>query len=267
MNYKIGEFSRINKISKRMLRYYDEHGLLRPIKDQVSGYRLYSQSDINKMSLILKLRRYDFTIREMKLLLNAEEGMIDNALRKKVNEIEIKTSNYLDVLDDLKSEVGSESKNENKYTVSTGTEMSYGCIFIRKKISLTEIDRLLDELLSFIENQGITTLGKHMCIYQGLDENVIGEFDIEIRQPIVGKFNEVNELFKYKKCEKVTFVSTIHFGPYDKISNAYSCLHNFCIKEGHKIFGSFHEVYLTDEFVTLNSDDFVTLVKLPIKSS
>ncbi|PFV82886.1 hypothetical protein COL05_09320 [Bacillus sp. AFS059628] len=30
--YKIGEFSRINKIYQRMLRYYDEEALLKPKK-------------------------------------------------------------------------------------------------------------------------------------------------------------------------------------------------------------------------------------------
>ena len=36
----IGEFSRLSRLSVRMLRYYDEHGVLRPTHvDDRSGYR------------------------------------------------------------------------------------------------------------------------------------------------------------------------------------------------------------------------------------
>ena len=39
---KIGEFSGLSRISIRMLRYYDENGLLCPAYiDETSGYRYY----------------------------------------------------------------------------------------------------------------------------------------------------------------------------------------------------------------------------------
>lgn len=41
--YKIGEVSRINYISQRMLRYYDEKALLKPV---TNGYRYYTNDDI-----------------------------------------------------------------------------------------------------------------------------------------------------------------------------------------------------------------------------
>ena len=40
--FRIGEFSRIARVSMRLLRYYDEIGLLRPAKvDPGTGYRGY----------------------------------------------------------------------------------------------------------------------------------------------------------------------------------------------------------------------------------
>lgn len=64
--YKIGDFSSITKISKRMLRYYNEKGLLKPQKDELNNYRYYSdandkvsngmiQSLLNKISYIFKM--------------------------------------------------------------------------------------------------------------------------------------------------------------------------------------------------------------------
>jgi hypothetical protein len=41
--FRIGEFSKLTQVSVRLLRYYDETGLLKTRADrQVSGYRLYS---------------------------------------------------------------------------------------------------------------------------------------------------------------------------------------------------------------------------------
>lgn len=41
--FKIGEFSKLAQVSVRMLRYYDEAGLLKPAEvDPWTGHRLYS---------------------------------------------------------------------------------------------------------------------------------------------------------------------------------------------------------------------------------
>lgn len=42
---RIGEFARSTGVSERLLRYYEEQGLLRPAR-QSSGYREYSDADI-----------------------------------------------------------------------------------------------------------------------------------------------------------------------------------------------------------------------------
>ena len=45
--FKIGEFSKLTQVSIRMLRYYDETGLLTPAKtDPWTGYRMYSAEQI-----------------------------------------------------------------------------------------------------------------------------------------------------------------------------------------------------------------------------
>ena len=42
---KIGDFSKLSRISIRMLRYYDDCGLLKPEKvDSFTGYRYYKES-------------------------------------------------------------------------------------------------------------------------------------------------------------------------------------------------------------------------------
>lgn len=45
--FKIGEFSKLTQVTIRMLRHYDETGLLKPAQiDPITGYRLYSTEQI-----------------------------------------------------------------------------------------------------------------------------------------------------------------------------------------------------------------------------
>ena len=55
--FRIGEFSRIARVSLRLLRYYDEIGLFVPhYVDEESGYRYYSASQLPQLNRILVLK-------------------------------------------------------------------------------------------------------------------------------------------------------------------------------------------------------------------
>ncbi|MBY8871017.1 MerR family DNA-binding transcriptional regulator [Micromonospora sp. PLK6-60] len=53
---RIGELSRRTRIPIRMLRYYEERGLLTPQRTP-SGYRLYQESDVGQAALVSSLVR------------------------------------------------------------------------------------------------------------------------------------------------------------------------------------------------------------------
>lgn len=54
---KIGEFSKLSRVSVRMLRHYDEVGLLAPSEvDPMTGYRYYSERQLIAAGRIAALR-------------------------------------------------------------------------------------------------------------------------------------------------------------------------------------------------------------------
>jgi DNA-binding transcriptional MerR regulator len=73
MSYQIGEVSEISRISIRMLRHYDQIGLLVPSGRSDSGYRLYSMADLERLQMIQFFRTLDFPLAEIHALMNAEE--------------------------------------------------------------------------------------------------------------------------------------------------------------------------------------------------
>ncbi|HET9864333.1 MAG TPA: MerR family transcriptional regulator [Steroidobacteraceae bacterium] len=64
--FRIGEFSRIARVSARLLRYYDELGLLKPgVVDAASGYRYYTSSQLQRLNRILVLRDLGLTLEQI----------------------------------------------------------------------------------------------------------------------------------------------------------------------------------------------------------
>jgi DNA-binding transcriptional MerR regulator len=64
--FKIGDFSRIARVSCRLLRYYDELGLLRPaLVDRDSGYRYYSASQLQQLNRILVLKELGLSLEQV----------------------------------------------------------------------------------------------------------------------------------------------------------------------------------------------------------
>ena len=73
--FTIGELSREFGVTLRALRFYENKGLLSPQRDGLN--RLYSQSDRNRLALILKGKKLGFTLGEIRQMIAAEEGTAD----------------------------------------------------------------------------------------------------------------------------------------------------------------------------------------------
>ena len=64
--FRIGEFSRIARVSARLLRYYDELGLLKPgVVDAATGYRYYTSSQLQRLNRILVLRDLGLSLEQI----------------------------------------------------------------------------------------------------------------------------------------------------------------------------------------------------------
>lgn len=62
----IGEFSRLSQLSIRMLRYYDEHGVLPPVHtDPRSGYRSYAPAQLATARQVRRLRDVGLGVAEL----------------------------------------------------------------------------------------------------------------------------------------------------------------------------------------------------------
>ena len=93
LTYSIGEVARLTGVSQRMLRHYDEIGLLVPSDRTVAGYREYSESDLLRLQRILSYRALGIGLAEIRDLvdappadaveqLRAQEGLLRAAIER-----------------------------------------------------------------------------------------------------------------------------------------------------------------------------------------
>ena len=68
--YRINEISKLTNISIRTLQHYDNIELLKATKKGDSNYRYYTDEDIEKLYQIMLLKELDFSLREIKSIMN-----------------------------------------------------------------------------------------------------------------------------------------------------------------------------------------------------
>lgn len=65
----IGEISKATGISAKMIRYYEETGLIRPATRALSGYRVYSDNELQTLRFVRRARDLGFTVKQIDDLL------------------------------------------------------------------------------------------------------------------------------------------------------------------------------------------------------
>jgi DNA-binding transcriptional MerR regulator len=70
--FRIGDFSRIARVSARLLRFYDEIGLLSPAHaDPQTGYRFYTVAQLEMLNRILVLKDLGFNLDQVREIVSA----------------------------------------------------------------------------------------------------------------------------------------------------------------------------------------------------
>src|SRR5690606_32207803 len=70
---KVGDVARLAGVSVRTLHYYEEIGLLRPSRDEASGYRVYTDEDLERLQQVLFFRELGFDLNRIKTIMNAPD--------------------------------------------------------------------------------------------------------------------------------------------------------------------------------------------------
>lgn len=129
--YKIGEVATQLATSIRSIRYYEEEGLITPIRTQ-RGTRLYSEKHINRLSAILRLTQLGFSIETIRKIVKLRENsntgdesshLVDACLNEALTTINKKIKEF----ENLSIEINRAMKIVKKCNGCTNKPSTRGC--------------------------------------------------------------------------------------------------------------------------------------------
>lgn len=270
MMFKIGEFSKLTQVTVRMLRYYDETGLLKPAKiDSLTGYRMYSSEQILLLNKIIYLRDSGFNVAEIAVILNNDnDSFIIEQLNKKYIEIEDSISALETKLKKIKvaKEELFTDKNEMHYNVLIKNIPSYFVLSLRKVIPNYYAEgKLWKELSLFANEHKVDISANCFSIYHDDDyreENV----DVELCVP-VNKAVKVAAPFCFRNVDAIeTMACMMVYGDFSNIKTAYLSLAVWLQEnKQYKIQGPSRQIVHRGPWNEENSKDYLTEIQIPLK--
>ncbi|MBN2793958.1 MAG: effector binding domain-containing protein, partial [Clostridia bacterium] len=157
----ISEVSKTYNVSTRTLRYYEDQGLLKSTTKEDYAYRVYENTELEKLELILMLRKLTFSLKEIKGLLDSKnhKAMIQ-IFKDKLNDVIIESEmifaikKILEIFMDKLNEDGNALKTIEILRDHTVEELILNTTFIDQPLKEKKMMKKEDEkdYLSVIKN-------------------------------------------------------------------------------------------------------------------
>lgn len=95
----VKEVSKLTGVSVRTLHHYDAIDLLKPAKVTEAGYRLYDDVSLQRLHAILLLKELQFSLKDIKEILDAPGFDPMEALAQQIGLLELKRQHLTDLID------------------------------------------------------------------------------------------------------------------------------------------------------------------------
>lgn len=264
---KIGEFSRLCKVTVRTLRHYEEIGLLVPdVVDSWTGYRYYAVAQLQKMLDIIELKSLGFSLEEIRDLYDdSNHKPAIKSLEAKILqcEAELRKLNarkaQLEAIVNYQKEI---DKMEN-ITIQSLPEI----IVASHRATIPSYDDL-GMLCYQVIGPEMARLGCE-CPEPGYcysiehggykPENI----DVEYCE-MVTEAKEDSALIKFKKIPAVpAAVCMKAYGPYDRLPQAYIDVFAWMEANGWEIAGSPRACYVDGIWNQEDPQKWLTIIQVP----
>ncbi|WBW97199.1 MerR family transcriptional regulator [Oceanirhabdus sp. W0125-5] len=267
--YRIGQFSKINRVTIKTLHHYDEVGLLPPAYvDEENGYRYYTSDQMLTLHKIISLRNMGFSINEVISVINNISILEIYEQRKAELEAQlVESQKQLSLINYYISELNG-GTNMNNYQIII-KELPQ-CIVYSKRIKVSGyheyfelIPQIGKEILSINPNLKCTSPEYCFIIYHD-GEYKDNNMDIEFCEA-VKNYGKNTETISFKTIESTTAACVLHKGPYDTIGNAYAYIFKWIDDNDYTISGNPRESHIDGIWNKDSSSDWLTEVQVPIK--
>ncbi|HOU67116.1 MAG TPA: MerR family transcriptional regulator [Paludibacteraceae bacterium] len=268
---KIGEFSKMCRVSVKTLRHYEKIGLLSPHEvDQWTGYRYYEVEQMGKMNRIHLLKELGFNLESIKELFENGQDLPDlNQIKTQLEESKSELQRIqrrIVELDKLRKQATKQEKMENIHIKSLPAAIvaSY-----RKHV------KSYQELFDLCPNVICPEMQKagYVCPKEteycftidhnnNFDEN---DIDLEYCEVVAARCPETENL----KFKEIPFIETAicfnHYGSYNNLPQSFEKLFAYLQENGYEIIDDPRFCYIDGIWNKESEDEWLTEIQVPAK--
>lgn len=279
--FRIGEFSRLSRVSIRMLRHYDQLGLLKPSHtDSFTNYRYYSADQLPRLNRILALRDLGFSLEQIGSMLDEDLASEQLLGMLKLKQAEIQQQMQAEQLRLARLEARIQQMN------GRGPKQMYDVILREVESQLVlawrevvpdddRIQFMFEEAETYIASFNARADKAPMTIYHDpeyREKDIDAEVILPLKFAIAG--NEHMHVIQLPQLR--TAACVVHTGDYATIYQAYNALLEWIEANAYRIAGPIREVYLRytadglgfdlpPTYLARDVNSFVTELQLPVE--
>lgn len=276
--FRIGGFSRLSRVSVRMLRHYDQLGLLKPSHtDSFTNYRYYSADQLPRLNRIIAFRDLGFSLEQIANMLDEElpSEQLLGMLKLKQAEIEQQMQLEQSRLARLEARIHQMNGkgSHGMYDVILREIESQLVLSYREVVPDDDrIQYMFEEAETYIAQFNARADKPPMTIYHDQEyreKDIDAEVILPLKFAIAGRGDmRIIELPQIK-----TAACVVHTGDYSSIYQAYNALMEWIEANEYHMAGPIREVYLRytadglgfdlpPTYLAKDSNSFVTELQL-----
>jgi DNA-binding transcriptional MerR regulator len=275
--FKISDFARLSCVSAKMLRHYDEIGLLKPAYvDPVNEYRYYAADQLPRLNRIVVLKELGFTLEQIARLLKDDlpadqiKGML-KLRRAEVEQLLHAQQARLVQIEARLNQIEREGQLPSYEVVLRSVQpmrvaSAYAVVSDDK-----EIAQLLHEVETYVAGHKARAAGPPLVVYHECEDL---EQEVEVAVPVQGAVPDDEQVAMNELPAVTTMACVVHTGNYDAICQAGEALCRWAQAQGYDLIGPSREVYLRfsapksmalpAEFLARRPGESVTELQFPV---
>jgi len=263
--FRIGDFSKLTRVSVKALRFYDEMGLLKPTYvDRDTGYRYYSATLLPRLNRILAFKELGLSLEEIIHLLEGDLPVdrVREALQSRRAELARRIERERAQLVEVEAWLAQIERAGRvpEYEVTVKHVAPRLVASVRDTLSsYADADELFDELHSNFKHRGASLERGaiwHNCAGRRMSIDCEAILFLREPQPTAGRA-QVYEL------PGSAVACVIHQGSDETCEQAYVAARSWIESHGYAIAGPNRELYWQGD-VAQDGDSGVTEIQYPI---
>lgn len=266
---KIGEFSKLSRVSVRMLRHYDEIGLLKPaVVDRFTDYRYYREDQLPTVGRITALKDMGFSLADIVRILEVYDDpeALERFFSQRQRELEELSNDMaykLTLLDAARKRLRKEENMSYDVTVKTIPERYAATV--QMTIPRYEAEGMVwGVLVGETCRMGLVPADPCLCAVTFLDGEYKEE-NVEVLawKTVKGSYPDTEHV-KFRTLPEVTVASCTFKGSYEQITDVYAAMTAWIDANGYDYADPMFNIYHVSPHETQNPDEFVTEACYPI---